>query len=81
MFFDSRANAASADGSVIVGCGLWASGQEAFRWDGGAITGLGDLLGGSFQSEAYGVSADGRWIVGYGYNPSGFREAFRASLY
>ena len=117
---------------MIVGYGSSASGKEAFRWQGGVMTGLGDLDGGQFLSQAFAVSADGgtivgtayddtgpramiwtqaqgmrklqdvlagsvpsgwrltvataisangRYIVGYGYNPSGFREAFRAALY
>ena len=61
---------------MIVGRGLSASGQEACSWQGGAISGLGDLPGGAFQSEAFGVSADGSVIVGYGTSASG-KEAFR----
>lgn len=38
--------------------------------------GLGDLPGGGFWSEAYGVSADGSVVVGYGLGANG-REAFR----
>jgi probable HAF family extracellular repeat protein len=40
------------------------------------MVGLGDLPGGSFNSRAYGVSADGSVIVGYGNSASG-SEAFR----
>lgn len=61
----SRANAASADGSTVVGMSRSASGLEAFRWtlDEGMV-GLGDLPGGLFRSEALDVSADGTIIVG-----------------
>ena len=39
--------------------------REAFRWtSGGGMVGLGDLPGGAFNSEAYGVSADGSVVVG-----------------
>ncbi|CAG0952928.1 hypothetical protein PHYC_00299 [Phycisphaerales bacterium] len=64
----SSAEAASNDGSVIVG---WSrsmnslNGTEAFRWT--AATGmvpLGDLAGGAFQSWAYDVSGDGSVVVG-----------------
>jgi probable HAF family extracellular repeat protein len=56
----------SDDGLVIVGYGTSASGREAFRWSGGTMTGLGDLAGGSFQSEANAVSPDGTRVTGYG---------------
>ena len=41
-----------------------------------AFTPLGDLAGGSFSSEAYGINADGTVVVGRGASASGF-EAFR----
>jgi len=47
----SRANAVSADGSVVVGTGVSDNGAEAFVWtqqDG--FTALSDLPGGSFGS-------------------------------
>jgi probable HAF family extracellular repeat protein len=40
------------------------------------FTGLGDLLGGFFDSFAYGVSADGTAVVGYSNSAAGM-EAFR----
>ena len=40
------------------------------------FNGLGDLPGGAFDSEAYGVSDDGTVVVGYGSNAIG-TEAFR----
>lgn len=69
----SSARAASADGAVVVGQGRrihesngFYSG-EAFRWtsDGGMV-GLGDLAGGSLNSIANDVSADGSIVVGQG---------------
>jgi probable HAF family extracellular repeat protein len=75
--FQSLATGVSADGSVVVGQGLGASGFEAFRWtSGGGMSGLGDLPGGGFFSLATGVSADGSVVVGYGDGASG-NEAFR----
>ncbi len=41
-----------------------------------SFQGLGDLIGGSFSSEAYGVSADGSVVVGRSESASG-TEAFR----
>ena len=42
----SKANAVSADGSVVVGETESEFGNEAFRWENGLMTGLGDLSGG-----------------------------------
>jgi len=42
-----------------------------------SFQGLGDLPGGSFYSEAYGVSADGTTVVGYSRNANDDGEAFR----
>jgi len=73
----SRAYNVSDDGAVVVG---WSSsahgGDEAFRWteDDGMI-GLGDLLGGDFESWAFDSSGDGSVIVGWGYTADG-QEAF-----
>jgi probable HAF family extracellular repeat protein len=51
--FSSFAIGVSADGSVVVGQGLSASGSEAFRWTSGTgMVGLGDLPGGLFFSSA-----------------------------
>ncbi|PAP76483.1 lipase/acyltransferase domain-containing protein [Rubrivirga marina] len=75
----SHAEAVSADGSVVVGFseverpGSMGSGQveteQAFRWEGGVMTGLGYLDGSSVgsgpQSTATGVSADGAVVVGF----------------
>ncbi|MFM9995599.1 MAG: PEP-CTERM sorting domain-containing protein [Phycisphaerales bacterium] len=77
--FNSHANAASADGSVIVGFGESASGIEAFRWtQAGGMQGLGDLPGGNFYSFAQSTSADGAVVVGWGNGPpSTLSRAFR----
>lgn len=81
----SFAQSVSADGSVIVGyCGYsYLSDMvthytyEAFSWTAETgMVGLGDLHGGSFHSQAYGVSADGSVIVGLGKSDLG-DEAFR----
>ena len=68
----SRANAVSADGSVVVGSSTGPAGQDIFLWTaGGGMVSLGDLLGGSINAEAMGVSSDGSVIVGFGTNLSG----------
>jgi probable HAF family extracellular repeat protein len=88
----SRAQSASADGTVIVGLSFsqidfFSGVTEAFRWEvsGGCdpdapgnpcMGGLGDLPGGDFSSRAHGVSADGRVVVGEGLSEAGI-EAFR----
>jgi probable HAF family extracellular repeat protein len=72
----SSALGVSADGLVVVGTGSSMSGNEAFRWTaGGGMVGLGGLPGGSFDSYAASVSADGSVIVGA--NSSATSEAFR----
>jgi probable HAF family extracellular repeat protein len=65
---NSQANAASADGSVIVGQGTKSDFlTEAFRWTtSGGMVGLGDLPGGNLNSSAADVSADGLVTVGTG---------------
>jgi probable HAF family extracellular repeat protein len=73
----STAWAVNADGSVIVGVGMNSTFQiEAFRWEAGAMTGLGINLG-FLSSHALGVSADGAVIVGYQETASGTQHAFR----
>jgi probable HAF family extracellular repeat protein len=68
----------SFDGSVVVGMGNSASGNEAFRWtSGGGMVGLGDLPAGIFDSRALNVSADGLVIVGRSESALGDDEAFR----
>jgi probable HAF family extracellular repeat protein len=65
-----EALAISPDGSVIVGFSSGADGYHAYRWidpnaGGVGMQDLGDLPGGSLHfSRAYGVSADGKAVVG-----------------
>jgi probable HAF family extracellular repeat protein len=74
--YSSSALAVSADGSVVVGSGRSAGGNEAFRWtSAGGMVGLGELGGGNFLSIAYGVSADGSIVTGWSTSASG-EEAF-----
>jgi probable HAF family extracellular repeat protein len=80
----SRANDVSADGSVVVGNAVSASGEiHAFRWT--AVGGMQDLnqlyasllQNGSFLAVAQAISPDGRYIVGYGLNAAtGRNEAY-----
>jgi probable HAF family extracellular repeat protein len=72
------ARAVSADGSTVVGGRLIPMvGGEAHRWDlTTGFQGLGDLAGGQFSSAAFGTSADGSVVVGYGTTSNG-DEAFR----
>ena len=65
--WSSRANAVSADGNFAAG--LITSPQRAIRWNLAAGTGqyLGSLEPGNTtfgSSTAYGISADGTWVVG-----------------
>lgn len=69
----SSASGVSADGSVVVGYGYTASGQQAFRWTPtGGMVSLGNLSsGGTYMtSTATKVSADGATIAGYGATSS-----------
>jgi len=62
--FQSHANAASANGSVIVGDSSSGSTAEAFRWtEAGGMVGLGHLPG-DIESYATGVSVDGSVVIG-----------------
>jgi probable HAF family extracellular repeat protein len=66
----------SADGGVVVGWALNASGNgRAFRWENNQMRDLGTL--GGARSVALGVSADGGVVVGWAQNASGNRRAFR----
>ena len=86
--FSSVALATSADGSVVVGSSAGAGGGEAFVWD--PANGMRSLaalleergvdLTGWTLSEATGMSADGRVVVGTGTNPAGQMEAWLAML-
>src|SRR5690606_26417629 len=46
----------SLDGSIIVGASESAVGVEAFWYENGQMTGLGDLPGGAFESGAFRIS-------------------------
>jgi uncharacterized membrane protein len=77
------AQAVSADGRVIVG----SAGATSFVWTAArGPTPVESLLapvlpgGWSIQDHLYAVSADGLRIAGWGYNPSGRAEAWRATL-
>jgi probable HAF family extracellular repeat protein len=73
--FISAAYGISGDGSVVVGVGTTdQSLYEAFRWEGGVMTGLGHLTGDN--SAAFDVSADGSVVVGRTSTFNGY-EAFR----
>lgn len=87
--FGSIARAVSSDGSVIVGSGNGPNGDDAFRWtSSGGMESLSDLLIAqgedlsywSSLNGAYGVSADGNTIVGFGINIDGNFEGFVAKL-
>jgi uncharacterized membrane protein len=82
----SIAHAVSGDGSTVVGLGRSAGGDEAFIWTPAGMMSLKDLLtfGGKLDltgwtlSDATGVSADGKTIVGFGINTQGQTEAWVA---
>lgn len=71
----SQANAVSADGTKIVGQ-TGGTLNEAFIWDAtNGMQGLGDLAGGTVNSQALDISADGSTVVGRGLSGNGL-EAF-----
>ena len=87
--FESRAFDVSEDGRVVVGSGTGDQGAEAFVWDRvyglrrladvlthAGITGLERWR----LTDACGISADGRWVVGSGTNPDGKTEGWLARL-
>ncbi|MFA6045761.1 MAG: hypothetical protein WC718_12325 [Phycisphaerales bacterium] len=63
---DSFVNAVSRDGSTIVGYGNGGGGQQAYKWtQAGGIQVLPNVLGvPGNQNEAFGISANGQFIVG-----------------
>lgn len=79
--FGNEAAAISSNGRWITGISGSNAGIQAFAWsESTGIFGLGDLPGGEHLSEAYGVSNNGRVIVGNsasGAAGPGLREAFR----
>lgn len=86
--FFSLARAVSADGAVIVGESASAIGFEAFVWDESngmrslrdVLIAQGDDLAGWQLVSAMDVSADGRTIIGWGFNPDGQTEGWLARL-
>lgn len=70
----------SPDGSAIAGYSFrrTSSGrtQEAAIWKGSDVSLLGHLAGGRFTT-AYGISTDGKVVVGHGVDLDGFGAAFR----
>jgi len=89
---ESRAYGVSADGTVVVGQSQPDNNgatSEAFVWtQSDGMQRLHDVLiargatdlNGWVLKKANDISADGRWIVGDGINPSGFQEAFLANI-
>jgi len=88
--YQSHALGVSADGSTVVGLGNSKGRNEAFVWDETngmrdlkdvlVRGGLGSELTGWWLERANDVSADGRTLVGWGVNPSGQFEAWRAKI-
>lgn len=86
----SQADAVSADGNTVIGfCWDEMGAMTAFVWTHvGGMQKLADFLTargvdmGQWQSlwQAKGISADGRWVCGYGLTTSGTEEAFLADL-
>lgn len=88
-FFSSNAYGVSDDGSIVIGSSNSDNGNEAFIWS--EAEGMHPLkevlesdygldLNGWYLINAEGISGDGSVIVGYGDNPDGSREAWRAFL-
>jgi probable HAF family extracellular repeat protein len=59
---DAVSKGFSAHGFHVVGYSDTADGEEGFRWQGGAMTGIGD---GPASSNAFGISYDGSVVVGF----------------
>ena len=88
QFFNSYALGVSENGSILVGLGETDLGFEAFVWD--SVNGIRNLrdvlisqgndLTGWRLDRANGISADGKIIVGSGFNPAGQPEAWLARL-
>lgn len=86
---DMRAFAVSADGSIVVGeaRNTVTNENEAFVWDAEHGTRrIKDILAGVGQVDqwslldAWGISANGRFVAGIGTNPSGLPESWIADL-
>jgi probable HAF family extracellular repeat protein len=87
--FNSQAHGISGDGTLVVGTSITAQGQEAFLWDQAhGMRRLHDVLTQDFGldltgwwlEDARAISADGRTIVGTGFNPAHVAEAWIAHL-
>jgi probable HAF family extracellular repeat protein len=86
--FYSQALKVAANGSVVVGLGATDVGTAAFMWDDAhgmrdirdVLTAAGVDMTGWNLSTAYGVSADGTAIVGFGRNPAGEDEGWLVRL-
>lgn len=82
---ESDADGVASNGLLVAGTCGWGdnAGYEACVWtfDGAAWTvqGLGDLAGGTFNSHAYAMSSDGRFVVGESNSAKG-TESCRWSL-
>jgi uncharacterized membrane protein len=85
------AEACNADGSIVVGKFGYGSTVHAFLWDAAhglrdlnlllvSDYGLGSAIAGWTLLEATDVSADGRTIVGHGYDPAGIFQAWIVHL-
>ncbi len=80
----SGANGVTADGTVVVGYGTPASGQQqASRWNAdGTIESLGNLASNPFLwSVAGDVSSDGEVVVGTGYRGAAFNNNMEAYIW
>ncbi len=90
--FESTAWGVSGNGQIVVGDGItgqYGNDWEAFIWDPGhGMRNLRDVLVNDFGlnltgwtlNSAQAISSDGTTIVGYGTNPSGNQEAWRAVI-
>jgi probable HAF family extracellular repeat protein len=74
-FYEARAFAVSADGSVVAGTYYTGpNAMRAFRWENGVVQDLGDL--GAGWSVAQAISADGTTVIGWS-DHSNQRRSFR----
>lgn len=86
--FISKSVAMSSVGPVVVGVADTDLGSEAFIWQDGVMRNLQDVLANDLGLDLTGwrlesaraISADGTIIAGVGFNPSGDREAWLATL-
>jgi len=84
----SHAYAVSGDGSIVVGVSSSSSGGQAFIWDSAngmrsltdVLVGQGADLTGWKLGVPTGISANGRFIIGYGTSPDGHQEAWIAEI-